>query len=212
MKKLLLIALPILLFSCNAPKIYETEYISKANSHSNVAILPFTAEVELRPKQMENLSEKELKDIEYKEGESVQQALYTWFLNQKSKDRISVKVQDENKTNRILAENNISQENITEFSSEEIGQILDVDGLIRGHITTNQPMSEGASIALGLLVGFWGSTNKGDIDLNLYDVGSNELLWRYDHQLSGSIGSDNQSIINAMMRKASKKLPYRIDK
>lgn len=207
MKNLLLL-LPILLFSCNQPKIYKTENIEKAKLHSTVAVLPFTANVQLRPDQMESLSEKEMKKLEIHEGKSVQQAFYTWFLNQKNKEQIVVRIQDENKTNRILSENNISPENIDEYSSDELGKLLHVDGIFRGHISTNKPMSEEAAAILGELFDYWGYTNSGDFEINLYDVQSNELLWRYDQQISRSVGSDNKSIINTVMKKASKKLPY----
>jgi hypothetical protein len=69
-------------------------------------------------------------------------------------------------------------------------------------------MSDGASLAMGVLVGFYGATNSGKCNININDGKTGDLLWKYEKTLSRSLGSDTNTIINAMMRKASRKLPY----
>jgi hypothetical protein len=69
-------------------------------------------------------------------------------------------------------------------------------------------MSEGASVALGLLIGFYGPTNSGKCTINITDGATSELLWKYEKTLSRSLGSDTNTVINAMMRKASRQFPY----
>ncbi len=86
--------------------------------------------------------------------------------------------------------------------------MLQVDGVVTGTFETDKPMSEGASLALGLVVGVYGSTNSGKTVINIFDGTSGELLWKYDKELSRSYGSDTNSVILAIMRKASKKFPY----
>ena len=73
----------------------------------------------------------------------------------------------------------------------------------------SRPMSEGAAIAVGLLVGFWGNTNKVNATLTVHDSAEGKLLWKYDYAASGSVGSSSKSLSNALMRNASKKFPYR---
>lgn len=69
-------------------------------------------------------------------------------------------------------------------------------------------MSEGASAALGLLVGFWGSTNSGTLEMSVNDGKTGDLMWKYEKKLGRSMGSDTDTVINALMRKASRRLTY----
>ena len=72
-------------------------------------------------------------------------------------------------------------------------------------------MSEGAAVALGLLVGAWGATNQTTTSLTIHDT-SSSLLWKYDYNASGSVGSSPENLANALMRNASKRFPYRTAK
>ncbi len=179
-----------------------------ARTHKILAIVPFDCEIQLRPKEMESISEKELIDLEMSEGLGVQTALQSYFLKRKGKDNIRVDFQDVDKTNTILKQNEIDQTNIGDYTHEQLAEMLGVDAIIDGKLSTKKPMSEGASAALGILVGVWGPTNSGNITIKIIDKTTGENLWQYDKQLSRSLGSDTNTIIAAMMRKASRKFPY----
>ncbi len=69
-------------------------------------------------------------------------------------------------------------------------------------------MSDGASIALGLLVGFWGSTNSATINMSVNNAADGLLLWNYNKRVAGGIGSSTDTLINTLMRKASRRLAY----
>lgn len=69
-------------------------------------------------------------------------------------------------------------------------------------------MSDGASIALGLLIGFWGSTNNAVINMSVHNANDGVLLWNYNKKVRGSIGSSPEDLINILMRKASRRLAY----
>ncbi|MGZ8558622.1 MAG: hypothetical protein ACXWWC_09825 [Chitinophagaceae bacterium] len=71
-----------------------------------------------------------------------------------------------------------------------------------------KPMSEGAAIAVGVLIGAWGSTNKVETTINIHDGKSANLLWKYDYEASGSVGSSTTKLVDALMRNAAKKFPY----
>ena len=86
--------------------------------------------------------------------------------------------------------------------------MLGVDGIMNGILSTEKPMSDGASVTLALLVGFGGATNSGKCTINTYDGKTGELLWKYEKVLSRSLGSSTNQVINTMMRKASHKFPY----
>jgi hypothetical protein len=53
-----------------------------------------------------------------------------------------------------------------------------------------------------------GPNNSGIFTINVYEGKKNELLWRYEKKLSRGLGSDINSVIDDLMRKASKKFPY----
>lgn len=69
-------------------------------------------------------------------------------------------------------------------------------------------MSEGASVALGLLVGFYGTTNKAVMNIFIYNAMDNELLVNYHKAVSGSLGSSTEDLISIVLRKASRRISY----
>ncbi|AVR47403.1 hypothetical protein C7S20_09595 [Christiangramia fulva] len=187
-------------------KLYQhPDFEQKTKDHKIIAILPFDAKVSLRPKQMKELSEEQFADIQKNEGFSVQNSMYSWFLNRKKRGSLKVDVQDPKKTNVLLLQNNIDLKAVT---SEQLAQILGVDAVITGTFETDKPMSDGASIALGLLVGFWGATNTATINMSVNNGTDGELLWNYNKKVAGSLGSNNDALINTLMRKASRRLGY----
>ena len=181
---------------------------SIAKYHSTVAILPFDAVINLRPKEKEKLKPGELEQVQKKEGESVQSAIQTYFLKRKEKEDFKLNFQDISKTNALLAKSGWNADTLRTKTKEEISQLLGVDAVISGTLFTDKPMSEGASIALGVMFGFFGSTNSGKCTINIHEAKNGELMWKYEKTLSRSLGSDINSVINAMMRKASRKFPY----
>ncbi|MCG9972216.1 hypothetical protein [Christiangramia crocea] len=181
------------------------DFEQKTADHKVVAILPFDANVSLRPKQMKEITPKQLADIEKNEGLSVQSAMYSWFLKRKKRGDLLVEIQDPKRTNALLSQNDV---NLKAITSEELAGILGVDAVITGIFETDKPMSDGASIALGLLVGFWGSTNAATLNMSVNDGTDGELLWNYNKRVAGSLGSNTDQLINKLMRKASRRLGY----
>ncbi|MBT8294931.1 MAG: hypothetical protein KJO51_00775 [Gramella sp.] len=182
------------------------EFDQLTTDHKIIAILPFDASVNLRPKQMRDMTPEQMAKLEENEGLSVQSAMYSWFLKRKKRGDLQVDLQDPKRTNALLHKAEIIDLNL--HTPEEIAEILGVDSVISGTFETDKPMSDGASIALGLLVGFWGSTNTAVINMSVNNAGSGELLWNYNKKVRGSLGSDNDALINILMRKASRRLGY----
>jgi hypothetical protein len=212
MKSRLLIFCFILLGFCGysqTKEIYTNpNFTTLSKDHKILAILPFKASIMLRPKQIEKMGEEQYQKLQIDEGKSVQSALQTYFLNKREDKGFDVTFQDVAKTNALLLKNNINLTNIDSYTSEELAKLLEVDGVISGSISTDKPMSDGASIALGMVVGFYGATNSGKCTININDGKTGELLWKYEKTLARSLGSDINTIINAMMRKASRQFPY----
>lgn len=177
-------------------------------SHEIIAIVPFKTSVTLRPKQMKDITPEQLSKMEESEGLSIQSAMYSWFLKREKQQKLKVKVQDTNTTNALLRRNYITSESLADYTPDELAEILGVDAVIMGTFETNKPMSEGASVALGMLVGFYGSTNKAVINLSIYNAEQGELLVNYNKSVAGSIGSSTEDLINILMRKASRRISY----
>jgi len=188
-------------------KLFEhPNFETIAKDHKSIAILPFSAKVSLRPKQMKEITPEQLKDMEYGEGRAIQNSMYTWFLNRQKRGKLLIEVQDPSKTNALLLKSDITD--LARYTPEELAAILGVDAIITGHFETDKPMSDGASIALGLIVGFWGSTNAATINMSVKNGSDGQLLWNYNKRVAGSLGSSTDTLINTLMRKASRRLAY----
>ena len=190
--------------------LYENPQFDEiAKDHKSIAVVPFKTQVKLRPKQMKDMSGEQLQRIEKAEGEGIQSAMYSWFLKRKKRgDLQNIEVQDPKVTTALLRRNDISYDNITDYTPQELAQILGVDALISGEFETNKPMSEGASIVLGALFGFFGSTNTALMNMSVHNGTDGVLLWNYNKQVRGSIGSNTEDLVNILMRKASRRLAY----
>src|SRR5210317_2063745 len=185
--------------------LYENpDFDEIAKGHKAIAVVPFKTQVKLRPKQMKEMTTEQLHKLEKAEGESIQTAMYSWFLKRKKRGKLlHIEVQDPKVTTALLIRNNIDYDNIDAYTPEELAKILEVDAVISGEYETNKPMSEGASVALGILIGFWGNTNTAVINMSVHNAADGVLLWNYNKKVRGSIGSSPEDLINILMRKAS---------
>lgn len=212
MKKFSLLVF-LLIFSTKAisqTHLYENPEFDKiAKTHKIIAIVPFKTQVKLRPKQMKDMTDEKLHRIEKSEGESIQTAMYSWFLKRKKRGHLeNLEIQAPKSTTALLKRNDISYDNITDYTPQELANLLKVDAVISGDYETNKPMSEGASVALGLLIGFWGTTNSAIVNMSVHNAKDGVLLWNYNKKVRGSIGSSPEDLINILMRKASRRMSY----
>jgi hypothetical protein len=185
------------------PKFYNL-----AKNHKTVAVIPFDVSIGLRPKERETITADQLKEMEAKEGIAVQNGLASWFLRKSKSKPFDVEFQDVQVTNALLSKSEIDADNIKSHTPQELADILGVDAIIGGLMKTTKPMSEGASVALGMAIGFWGNTNSGDVTINLTNGADGATLWKYSSDLSSSLGSDMDTLIDGLMRRAAKKFPY----
>ncbi|RNC84182.1 MAG: hypothetical protein ED556_12050 [Winogradskyella sp.] len=212
MKKIFLLGTMLLLFcsSFAQTNLYENpEFDEIAKNHKSIAIIKFKTQVKLRPKQMKDMTPEKLEKLEQAESEGLQAGMYSWFLKRKKRGKMtSIEVQDPKRTNALLAKQGITYENLQDQLPEDLAKILGVDAIINGDYETNKPMSEGASVALGLVLGFWGSTNSATINMSVYNGADAVLLWNYNKKVRGSFGSTPEDLVNVLMRKASRRLAY----
>jgi hypothetical protein len=177
--------------------------------HKTVAILPAEVTINLRPNQAKKITPEQLNDNATKTAYDVQDKMHSWFLRRSGKMEYTVTFQDVNKTNAKLKEAGIAYTELKTKDRSEIAKLLGVDAVIQSRMKMESPMSEGAAVVVGLLVGAWGSTNNVETTININDGKSGEILWKYDHSASGSVGSSTTRLVDAVMRNASRKFPYK---
>ena len=199
-----------LLASAQTREIYTSpKFKELAKDHKTLAVLPFRTTLQLRPNEVtKNGGPEGVRALEAREGLGVQSALQSYFLKQKADKDMVVDVQDVARTNALLAKNNVTADKLATMTMEELAQMLGVDGVISGTFESTQPMSGGAAVAMMMIGGFSGPTNTGKLAISINYGRSGELLWKYDKSLSRGFGSDTNSIITTIMRKASRQFPY----
>lgn len=186
----------------------DPEFNKIGNNHKTIAVVPFRVTISLRPKQMQALKEGQLEKMEEDESRNIQMALYAWFLKRRQQGKMWVDIQDASTTTAILTKNGITYASLDGHTPEELAKLLGVDAIVRGTFDTDKPMSEGASMALGLLVGFWGATNQATMNMFIHNGEDGKVLVNYHKGVAGSVGSNSDQLINTVMRKASRRIPY----
>ena len=197
----------MLLAGCVTPTVYTApDFSTYQAEHKTVAILPYSVQIELK-KLPEGTTEADIQRMEHDEGYLFQKVLYSQFLQGVSKDRYTVDFQDCDKTNTLLTRADIKQEDITRYTKDELATLLGVDALISGNIKREKPMGTGAAIASTLLIGI-GQTNQVHVNMAIHDGATGNLLWSYDHEVSGGLGSSPEGLAKSLMKKIAKKFPY----
>ena len=209
MKKYLPISFLLMILVSCGPQIYKaTDFNDVSASHKIVAILPAEVSIKLRPNEAKKISPEDLQKNIESTGYAIQDKMYSWFLRRNEKKQFTVRFQDVSKTNSTLKNAGLDYNDLALKSKEEIAKLLNVDGVISTTARMDKPMSEGAALAVGVLFGAWGSTNNAVTSINVHEARQGDLIWKYDYQAQGSVGSSPENLVNALMKNASKKFPY----
>ncbi|MBK8139574.1 MAG: hypothetical protein IPK57_00135 [Chitinophagaceae bacterium] len=145
-----------------------------------------------------------------KTGFAIQDKMYSWFLRRSDKYQYTVTFQDVTRTNALLKQAGIGYNDLAAKDRTELAKLLGVDAVLQDRTSMDKPMSDGAAVAVGVIFGMWGSTNSVQTTINIHDGNTGNLLWKYDYQAQGSVGSSAENLVNALMRNASKKFPYSV--
>ncbi len=186
--------------------IYQSEQFEElSKDHKTVAILPFEARLELDNK---NLEADQLAQLQENEGYEVQNALESYFLKLHKRKDYRIEFQDIKNTNALLAKKGIELKNLNIHTSQELCDILDVDAVISGDLTLKALISEGVSTDFDLISFISGTSDYGRIAIKLSDGDTGKLLWKYEKVINRKSGKNTYDIIEAMMRKSTRKFPY----
>jgi hypothetical protein len=192
--------------------IYKADNLNEVTAkHEKIAILPFNVTLtfkkeKLRPKMSEN----ELKEVAYEEGVGIQRSVYAWLLKQKTKDNIGINIQDVDQTNALLKKAGIkTKEDFLILTKGELAKILGVDAVLSGHIITTQLLSQAGAVAFSLFF-ISAKSNQVDCSVTLHNAADSELLWSFDRLVSGNFSKTSSDLSNFLMRRVSKKFPYKL--
>jgi len=206
MKKILLFILILASYQSFSQKnIYENSRFDElSENHETLAIVPFIAKLELE----QSLSKEEQTKLAEREGYAVQDALETYFSRRKKRKKFNVEFQNIKNTNALLAQNNITYENIDIYTVKQLSEILGVDGIISGNLDLNILLSKGVPTDFRFLDYFSGDANYGRIGVKISDGFSGKLLWKYEKEITKKTGKNTTELIDRMMKLATKKFPY----
>lgn len=120
-------------------KLYENPaFDSIAENYKIKTMVPFKTQLNLRPNQMKDINSEQLQRLEQSEGESIQLAMYSWFLKRKKRGQLEkLQIQDPWVTNALLTKWQIDYNNLTTYTPKEIADFLEVDAVISGDYETN---------------------------------------------------------------------------
>jgi hypothetical protein len=205
MKKslVLLIVATLILQSC-AKVFYTPDARYLAGTHKIIAIVPPKVSIAARKK----VDVAALIEQQKTESINFQREMYSWMLKRKMKGTIFVDILDVETTNAKLAAAGFQDARL--LTPTDLSKVLNVDGILTSNYSLSKPMSEGAAIVMAVLVGVWAPTNEAVVSLSIHDSGSDKMIWNYDHKLSSSLGSPAR-LVDALMRQASREMPYFIN-
>ena len=115
-------------------------------------------------------------------------------------------VQNPTVTNSLLKKTGIDVLKAYEELPIDICNILGVEVIVTGKFSTNKPMSNAAALGLALF-GIGGATQNATANLDFIH-NDNEVVVNYFKNIKGGLGSSSDDLINVLMRKTSRRIPY----
>ena len=194
------LSIAFLLLSC-AKIYYSPDSRQLASTHKIFAIIPPKVSIAARKK----VNPEAMKEQQNTESINFQQEMFSWMLKRKSQGKLIQEIQDFSTTNAIL--NRIDYE-IGSFTTEQLCDSLGVDAILESNYNLTKPISDGGAVAIAVLTGSNVATNQVTVNLFLKDCSEKKLIWSYNNKYSAGAGSTPSSLVDALMRHASKKMPY----
>ena len=206
--------LPLLLFALIGvhPLLAQTRLYVHPNAETYVsntkviAILPFKTEILLRPKRLKQTTPEQLNEMEQDQGLNIQKSMYSWLLNKRKQDKLLVDLQSPKKTNALLKEADIDIHATHDLLASKLCEILGVEAVVSGTFESNQPISTGAAIGLSILGGS-AVTQNATLNLDITHK-DDEIVVNYLKNLKGGLSSSTDDLVNVLMRKTARRIPY----
>lgn len=200
-----MLLLPVLLSiaSCFPVVHQNADAASLVSQYKNIAILPPNVKI-LKLNTIGDLSEAKIQE---NTSLDFQKEMYNWFQRRVIDGNYNFKIQEIGSTNELLK--NAGYYDGKNLSNEEIAKILNVDGIILSDYLIEKPFPNSLKVLTNVILS--NSNNSGIVDknkavLNLYDISKKDVIWNYKLELEARYNTP-ESLINDLMRNASKKFP-----
>ncbi len=176
-------------------------------AHQTVAILPVEAKITYA-KLPTIFNSKAHQEQEAGLGQNIQKSLYSYFVR-KAKS-YSVTFQDVEKTNTLLQEAGMYGQ-LKNYTPDQIAKVLGVDAVLDGKFDLEQTHADKAAFITAVVMrDYVGKTGLGSLTLMLYHGENGELLWRFFKIVDDDFTAANKELVERLMRKVSRNLPYSI--
>lgn len=190
----------VLLFSSCAKVNYNPSGQNIAQTHQTIAILI--------PKVLLDYDgdNEKIDDIKSVEASNLQAELFDYLQRMKFENKLNVEILDIIDSNQKLA--SINALTLSVMNSNELCKLLGVDAMLTSNFTMKKPVSEELAPAFDLLSNAQLSTNTVKVTMAIHDAVSSEVIWHFNNQVNGGFGSSHKELIEKVLNKAVKKMPY----
>jgi len=181
-------------------KVFEDPNCEQiVKEHKTIALLPVEVIMtDNRPNKKKRASPEELEKQALLYQKGFQNSMYAWFLKRKGKGKmVDVDIQDVDRTNTILKKNGIENTaDLEALTKDEIAEILGVDAVFGGRVSTNVTMGAGGAFAASLVFGSIASkTGEANVFIKLWDGKSGDMIWSFGRRVSSSYASSPESVV-----------------
>lgn len=185
--------------SC-AKVFYSPDAKERAKNHRVMAIIPPSITISSIFKS----NAETVEEVKRSESLNFQKEIHAWLLKRQMKMEFNCEFQEPHNTNAILKKAGYPEKPLT---TEEICNLLKVDGLIKTNFGLTKPLSiEGAAVAIALY-SFGAPSNLVQINYTISDCQSQKLIFSYDRSITGGFSSI-YLVVEKAMKKISKKMPH----
>lgn len=206
--KMKIVAIALFAFMLSAcASVYKAENFAEyQNAHKTVAIMPFQvmASAGTYSRHMDQkLIDKQMRV----EGLMLQTQMYSRFLKKAQDKNYTVEFQNIDETQALLRKNNMTPENISEFTNAQIGAALGVDAVLNGRVFRAQPSDKTEALILSAITKV-PYQNEVRAIMTIHDTASGDMIWSYDHDVQGNVFRNTDILARDLIKGSAKKFPY----
>ncbi|MGB2040179.1 MAG: hypothetical protein ACPHX0_05725 [Flavobacteriales bacterium] len=191
-------------------QLYELQgFRELALTHTTIAILPFKGAAFVSPLQSMMQDDADIRRESDLRGLEMQATLESWFLKRSERGKFIVQVQPTTETNAILNDNDVTLDNLTERTPQEVAKLLGVDAIVTGMVQARQPSMLMAAAVSWMTQGGSNVNSYAMLDLEVYDTEYGELQCNYRKRILRSPLVGESRLLHILARKTSRRIAYK---
>ena len=191
-------------------QLYELQgFRELALTHTTIAILPFKGAAFVSPLQSMVQDDADIRREADLRGLEMQATLESWFLKRSERGKFIVQVQPTTETNAILNDNDVTLDNLTERTPQEVAKLLGVDAIVTGTVQARQPSMLVAAAVEWMTQGGSNVNSYAMLDLEVYDTEYGELQCNYRKRILRSPLVGESRLLHILARKTSRRIAYK---